>query len=65
MKDVITYKQGQCPYCESYDIDYGSLEVVDECVYYPAICCDCGEDFKEWYTLNYSESIGDKQIEDE
>jgi len=46
-------EQGKCPKCESDDLDYGSLEPVDEGLYYPYTCNGCGFEGKEWYNLHF------------
>ena len=51
-------EQGRCPNCGRYNIDYGTLELIDgESAYYPATCMDCNTNFKEYYTLKFDENI--------
>ena len=46
--------QGQCPYCDSSNIEYGSGQFLEaDGVYYPAHCLDCKKDFEEHYTLAF------------
>ena len=55
-------EQGVCPYCGSVDIDYGVMEIEDDCVYYPAHCNDCKRDFNEWYRLEFDgHNVGDRK----
>jgi len=49
-------KQGECPKCHGYDLEYDSMELVDEEVYYPFRCRTCGTTAKEWYGLTYLET---------
>jgi hypothetical protein len=44
-----------CPNCDSINIDFSALEVVDTCVYYPCQCNNCGTSFQQWYTLQFDE----------
>lgn len=48
---------GKCPKCESEIIEYGSMELDGEELYYEFTCGNCGKSGKEWYSLNYEESI--------
>jgi len=62
MKDVITNKQGHCPYCDSDDVwedDY-SHEYGQVVLY--MVCTVCKESYTETFT--YKESVGDRQIEE-
>ena len=47
---------GQCPYCDSKNIDYAVSEVLDNTLRYPATCLDCSECFNEDYAINYIET---------
>lgn len=49
--------KGRCPCCDGENIHYGTIEVVDEMIYYPAECLDCKKTFKEYYNVNYCETI--------
>ena len=48
---VKTKTDGICPYCKSTNIEYGTMEVEDESIYYPIDCNDCDKTSKEWYGL--------------
>ena len=48
-------QQGICPKCNSANIDYDVIEVVDNMVYYPCTCEECGYTYKEWYSLKFEE----------
>ena len=59
---------GSCPVCNGDDLDYGSMEVEGNQVFYPWTCCFCGATGKEWHTLHFSEHTdvvvkGDKEDE--
>lgn len=44
--------QGECPFCGSTNIDYGSMQSLEaDSIYYPARCLDCKKEFEECYTL--------------
>lgn len=53
----MTYKsneQGQCPYCNSYELEYGAIEMQDDgLAFYPWTCEHCGHSGEEWYELNF------------
>lgn len=46
-------EEGVCPYCGGSDIDYGSVELEDEMICYPATCNSYGRRFDEWYNLSF------------
>lgn len=46
-------EQGRCPKCGGYNINYEAIELLDDCLYYPAICNDCKTEFEEYYTLTF------------
>lgn len=45
---------GRCPVCGSSDLDYGSLEVMDECIRYPFTCKLCGVSGNEYASLSFN-----------
>ena len=47
---------GECPYCGSNNLDYGTSEILDDTLRYPATCLDCGESFDEDYAIEYAET---------
>lgn len=51
-------ERGVCPYCGGENIDYDSLELEGESLYFPATCNDCGNEFNEWYDLEFSGQWG-------
>lgn len=51
--DKMETKQGKCPKCNKDDLDYGSLEIEDDSIYYPYTCNDCGLKGREWYNLYF------------
>lgn len=52
--------QGQCPFCDSSNIEYGSTELDCEMLSYDCTCKDCGKSFREWYLLAYVETFYQK-----
>lgn len=52
-----TEVKGACANCNSTNIEYGGTELHDEQMSYDYTCNDCGEPGKEWYTLEYIETI--------
>jgi hypothetical protein len=46
--------QGTCPNCKGIDLDYDTIKVVGEEVYYPWTCNDCGTKGQEWYYLEFT-----------
>lgn len=48
-------EEGKCPKCGHYNLDYGTLEVYGQSVYYPWECPDCKSFGKEWYSLTFDE----------
>lgn len=48
-------EEGKCPVCGRYNLNYDSLEIQDNSVYYPWECPDCKAKGKEWYNLSFSE----------
>lgn len=55
--------EGDCPYCGSDDVDWGSLEVDDmsDRIYYLCTCNKCGKNFSIWYKPVYIETVKDDQ----
>lgn len=48
-------EEGKCPICNSENLEYFGMELVDNAIYYPWHCPDCDTDGKEWYYVNFSE----------
>jgi len=44
---------GKCPRCNSFNLDYDSLEVIDDYIYYPYTCNECGFECRERYSLDF------------
>ena len=59
--EELTKKQGHCPYCDSENLDYGTLAIEGEGGYYETDCMDCGEHFHEWYNFNFIGNWGEKE----
>ncbi len=55
---VINNEVGKCPYCKSGDIEYEDSGLENNQYYYPLTCNSCGKSAKEWYNLEYIETIG-------
>ena len=47
---------GNCPFCGSQNIDYGTSNVLDETLIYPAICENCNKYFEEHYAIVYDQT---------
>ena len=47
-------EQGKCPKCNEMELDYGSMDIQDDMVYYPFTCENCGHSGKEWYNLEFN-----------
>ena len=50
---------GRCSKCNSEDLDYEAVEINGEMLYlyYPFTCESCGAEGKEYYCLEYTETI--------
>lgn len=49
---------GECPYCHSNNINFEGPDACDEMIYYEGHCCDCGNDFTEWYDITFNSTYG-------
>ena len=49
---------GHCPYCNSENVEYGSENRDGLELYFPMLCLDCHKLSREYYDLNYRETIG-------
>jgi transcription elongation factor Elf1 len=38
----------KCPFCKSSNLEYGTMEPVDEQIRQDVNCKECGQDFKIW-----------------
>lgn len=45
---------GVCPVCQSRDLDYDALEVLDEAVKYPFSCNNCTAEGNEYASLEFN-----------
>jgi len=45
-------EQGECPKCGEFNLEFGSLELEDNSVFYP-VTCKCGFEGKEYYNLEF------------
>ena len=59
IKRPVIYKQGACPFCKSENVKHGTLTLDDTVAYYPITCNDCNKSSKEFYNLDYIDTIGD------
>lgn len=58
--EVKSNVKGICPMCNSDDLDYGTMElesISGGACYFPWHCNTCGADGKEWYNLDFSETV--------
>lgn len=46
-------RQGECPKCGGYQLDYQPLKYADDMCYYPYKCKECGQEGEEWYRLEF------------
>lgn len=60
---ILSNNPGQCPYCNSENITYSSIEEPINnigYIYKECHCNDCGLYFEEWYTLQFEGmNVGD------
>ena len=52
-KEDYMNKQGYCPKCGEFDLDYQAIKYTDEMCYYPYKCKHCGQEGEEWYRLEF------------
>lgn len=48
---VKSNSEGRCPFCDSYNMEYGSLEFEGDLCYFPWTCRNCGHEGQEWYSM--------------
>ena len=53
-KENYKNKQGYCPKCGNYNLDYQPAEFEDTMVVFPYECEDCGQRGEEWYNLDFA-----------
>jgi len=56
-KQKLIQEPGRCPKCGSYELEYGSSDLDDMNMGYEFYCNKCEAEGKEWYTLEYAETI--------
>ena len=59
-------EQGKCPKCGSDNLDYETVVddgYIDNGVYYPTECLDCGYQGKECHNLHFTEYIKEEEEE--
>lgn len=57
MKEHITENAGTCAVCNSENIDYSNSEIDNGQMVYDYTCLDCKNSGKEYYALEYIETI--------
>ena len=59
MSDI---QQGHCanPLCNSQNLIYGAVEFEDDQLYYPYTCVACKSTGREYYNLEFTETIQDE-----
>lgn len=45
---------GKCPFCDEFTLEYGSLDILDDMIYYPWTCTKCGHKGEEWYSIEFA-----------
>ena len=55
--------QGNCPKCNSQDLEFGQSRIVDESTYYSYTCQDCDFDGEEVYTMVFCGHMNSKTNE--
>ena len=45
---------GQCPFCGSYNVDYGTMYPDGDVISYETHCCHCHKDWDEIYNISFS-----------
>lgn len=53
-KEDYMNKQGVCPKCQGYNLDYQPIEFTDTMCYYHYKCDDCGQEGEEWYNMEFA-----------
>lgn len=53
-KEDYMNKQGICPKCQSYNLDYQPVDFTDTMCYYRYKCEDCGQEGEEWYNMEFA-----------
>lgn len=54
-------KQGNCPYCNSDNLEYGTFGFDDTGGYYETECNDCKKHFNETYDFTFVGNWGEKE----
>ena len=44
---------GVCANCKGQDLEYGSIELVENHCYFPYECNNCGLKGEEWYSMQF------------
>ena len=51
-EDYDEQEEGKCPFCGSYDIEYGDLHIDNtEEAHYDCTCKECGKEYDECHTI--------------
>ena len=51
---VKSNENGRCPICNGANLNYGSIEIEGDMLYYPWKCEDCSQEGEEWYNLAFA-----------
>lgn len=51
---VKSNSEGVCPKCNGTNLNYGSIEMEGNMMYYPWECEDCSQSGEEWYDLIFA-----------
>lgn len=52
-KEETEPKEGHCPKCGSSDLHYGVMDFLEDSVFYPVDCNDCGHETEAHYDLKF------------
>lgn len=50
---ILSNSEDKCPYCNSTDIEIGTLEISDDMAHHPCTCKNCNRTFEQWYNFNF------------
>lgn len=51
---VKSNENGQCPFCNSRNLDYDCVQLEGDMMYYPWRCRNCSHEGEEWYNLSFA-----------
>lgn len=47
-------EEGVCPVCGETQLEYDTIQLEDDMIYYPWTCEHCGTSGEEWYKLSFA-----------